>query len=67
MSIDYDKEFAKTLDDIKLMWGAIKESIRNGNKPSFKGKRNMIMAVLKNDSSSIEKIVKRAREIKEKR
>ena len=67
MSIDYDKEFVKTLDDIKLMWGAIKVSIRNGNKPSFKGKRKMIISVLKNDSSSIEKIVKRAREINEKR
>ena len=60
MSIDYDKEFVKILDDIKCMSNQIKDSIRNGDKPSIKGKKNLIIL-------EVRKLMKCLREINDKR
>lgn len=67
MSIDYDKEFIEMLEDMKFMLNSIKGSIRNGNKPSLKGKNKLIMLVLKKDGSCIKKLVRSQREIDGKR
>ena len=67
MSIDYDKKFVEMLEDMKFMSNSIKDRIKNGNKPSLKGKKKLIMSVLKKDGSGIKKLVRSQRGIDDKR